>query len=154
MSTRGASLVAQPVAPLHLALDRGDAAGALGMGPGLVLHRGLRPEVERRAHAGTVIRPVTSGAPDPTPLRADVAVVGAGAAGLYAVLAASREGARVALVSRSPLAESASYWAQGGIAAALDDDDSAELHIEDTVRAGRGLGRLSAIGVLCAESPG
>jgi len=96
---------------------------------------------------------VTSGPPDPTPLRADVAVVGAGAAGLYAALAASREGARVALVSRSPLAESASYWAQGGIAAALDSGDSVDLHIEDTVKAGRGLGRLSAIGVLCAESP-
>ena len=97
---------------------------------------------------------MTTAPSDPTPLRADVAVVGAGAAGLYAALHASRQGARVALVSRSPLAESASYWAQGGIAAALDDDDSAELHIEDTVRAGRGLGRPSAIGVLCAESPG
>ena len=88
------------------------------------------------------------------PLRADVAVVGAGAAGLYAALVASREGATVALVSRSPLAESASYWAQGGIAAALDDDDSPDLHVRDTVTAGRGLGRRSAIGVLCAESPG
>ena len=97
---------------------------------------------------------MVSGPSDPAPIRADVAVVGAGAAGLYAALVASREGASVALVSRSPLAESASYWAQGGIAAALDDDDSVELHIEDTVRAGRGLGRLSAIGVLCAESPG
>ena len=96
---------------------------------------------------------MANGILDSTPLRADVAVVGAGAAGLYAALTASREGARVALVSRSPLAESASYWAQGGIAAALDADDSAELHIEDTVKAGRGLGRLSAIGVLCAESP-
>jgi L-aspartate oxidase len=91
--------------------------------------------------------------PDSTPLRADVAVVGAGAAGLYAALAASREGATVALVSRSPLAESASYWAQGGIAAALDADDSPALHARDTITAGRGLGRLSAIEVLCAESP-
>jgi L-aspartate oxidase len=96
---------------------------------------------------------VADGVLDSTPLRTDVAVVGAGAAGLYAALTASREGASVALISRSPLAESASYWAQGGIAAALDADDSADLHIEDTVRAGRGLGRLSAIGVLCAESP-
>jgi L-aspartate oxidase len=80
-------------------------------------------------------------------------VVGAGAAGLYAALAASREGATVALVSRSPLAESASYWAQGGIAAALDDDDSAALHVLDTVNAGRGLGRMAAIEVLCHESP-
>jgi L-aspartate oxidase len=91
---------------------------------------------------------------DPTPLRADVAVIGAGAAGLYAALTASREGARVALVSRSPLAESASYWAQGGIAAALAGDDTAELHVGDTLTAGRGLARESAVRVLCAESPG
>jgi L-aspartate oxidase len=90
---------------------------------------------------------------DSAPLRADVAVVGAGAAGLYAALAASREGASVALVSRSPLAESASYWAQGGIAAALDQDDSPSQHARDTVTAGRGLGRESAIEVLCDESP-
>ena len=55
------------------------------------------------------------------PLRTDVAVVGAGAAGLYAALVAADEGASVALVSRSPLAQTASYWAQGGIAAALAD---------------------------------
>jgi L-aspartate oxidase len=41
-------------------------------------------------------------------LRADVAVVGAGAAGLYAALSAAEEGARVVLVGRSPLAQTAS----------------------------------------------
>jgi L-aspartate oxidase len=80
-------------------------------------------------------------------------VVGAGAAGLYAALSASRRGARVVLVSRSPLAESASYWAQGGIAAALAEGDSPELHLEDTLRAGRGAGRPSAARVLCEGSP-
>jgi L-aspartate oxidase len=88
------------------------------------------------------------------PLRVDVAVVGAGAAGLYAALTAAAEGARVALVSRSPLAQTASFWAQGGIAAALADDDSAELHIEDTLAAGRDFARASAVRVLCEESPG
>jgi L-aspartate oxidase len=88
-----------------------------------------------------------------TPLRADVAVVGAGAAGLYTALVAARAGARVALVSRSPLAESASYWAQGGIAAALASDDSAERHAADTIAAGRGIARRSAVETLCAESP-
>ena len=93
--------------------------------------------------------------PEPTtePLRADVAVVGAGAAGLYAALTASRQGARVVLVSRSPLAGSASYWAQGGIAAALAEDDSPERHLDDTLTAGRGLSRPSAARVLCDESP-
>ena len=87
------------------------------------------------------------------PIRTDVAVVGAGAAGLYAALVAAREGTRVALVSRSPLAQTASFWAQGGIAAALADDDSPELHIEDTLVAGRDLARESAVRVLCEDSP-
>jgi L-aspartate oxidase len=86
-------------------------------------------------------------------MRVDMAVVGAGAAGLYAALVAAREGARVALVSRSPLAESASYWAQGGIAAALDEDDSPERHLADTVAAARGAARESAVRVLSEESP-
>ena len=87
------------------------------------------------------------------PLRTDVAVVGAGAAGLYAALVAAWEGASVALVSRSPLAQTASYWAQGGIAAALAVGDSREQHAEDTLAAGREAGRASAIRVLCDESP-
>lgn len=86
------------------------------------------------------------------PLRVDVAVVGAGGAGLYTALVAAEQGARVALVSRSPLAQSASYWAQGGIAAALAADDSPALHLEDTVAAGRGMVRESAARVLCEQS--
>jgi L-aspartate oxidase len=82
----------------------------------------------------------------------DVCVVGAGAAGLDTALCASREGARVTLVSATTLAESSSYWAQGGLAAALSDEDSAELHLADTVAAGRGMARLSAARVLCAEA--
>jgi L-aspartate oxidase len=88
------------------------------------------------------------------PLRTDVAVVGAGAAGLYAALVAAGEGASVALVSRSPLAQTASYWAQGGIAAALAAGDSPAQHAEDTLAAGRRAARASAVRVLCEESPG
>jgi L-aspartate oxidase len=90
---------------------------------------------------------------DPTTLRTDVTVVGAGAAGLFAALAAARDGARVALVSRSPLAESASYWAQGGIAAALAFEDSPELHAADTIAAARGVAKESAVQALCEDSP-
>jgi L-aspartate oxidase len=90
------------------------------------------------------------GAPD---FEVDLAVVGAGAAGLYAALCAAREGARVVLVSASPLAQTASYWAQGGLAAALAADDSRELHLRDTERAGRGAVRRSAAEVLVAEAP-
>ena len=85
--------------------------------------------------------------------RADVAVVGAGAAGLYAAICAARQGASVVLVSATPLAQTASYWAQGGIAAALAADDSPELHLEDTERAGRGLVRRSAAEILVTEAP-
>ncbi len=84
---------------------------------------------------------------------ADVLVVGAGAAGLYAALSASRVGASVLLVSATPLAETASYWAQGGIAAALAVDDSPEQHLADTVAAGRGLVRQSAARTLVDEAP-
>jgi L-aspartate oxidase len=87
------------------------------------------------------------------PIRTDVAVVGAGAAGLYAALVAAEQGARVALVSRSPLAQTASYWAQGGIAAALAAGDSPAQHAEDTVAAGREISRPSAVQVLCEDSP-
>jgi L-aspartate oxidase len=84
---------------------------------------------------------------------ADVAVVGAGAAGLYAALCAAREHANVTLVSATPLAQTASYWAQGGLAAAIGDDDSEELHLADTERAGRGLVRRSAAEILVREAP-
>jgi L-aspartate oxidase len=85
--------------------------------------------------------------------RSDLVVVGAGAAGLFACLCAAREGARVALVSARPLAETASYWAQGGLAAALAVDDSPERHLQDTLDAGRGLVRRSAAEVLTEEAP-
>jgi L-aspartate oxidase len=87
------------------------------------------------------------------PRAADIAVVGAGAAGLYAALCAAREGATVALVSATPLAQTASYWAQGGLAAALAADDSFELHLRDTELAGRELVRRSAAEVLVREAP-
>ncbi len=83
----------------------------------------------------------------------DVVVVGAGAAGLYAALCAAREGGRVALLSALPLAQTASYWAQGGLAAVLSADDSVELHLGDTERAGRGAVRRSAAQVLVEEAP-
>jgi L-aspartate oxidase len=84
----------------------------------------------------------------------DVAVVGGGAAGLFVALHAGEAGASTALVSRKPLAESASYRAQGGLAAALAPDDSPERHAADTLAAGRGLCRRSAVDALVREAPG
>src|SRR6201996_4459163 len=82
-----------------------------------------------------------------------VAVIGAGAAGLYTALCAARSGAAVTLVSATPLAGASSYWAQGGLAAALAAGDSAELHLQDTIVAGRGAVRESAARVLVDEAP-
>src|SRR5689334_17284418 len=82
-----------------------------------------------------------------------VAVVGAGAAGLYTALCASRHGATVTLISGPPLAGSSSWWAQGGLAAAMSADDSPERHLQDTITAGRGAVRESAARVLCDEAP-
>jgi L-aspartate oxidase len=94
-----------------------------------------------------------SARPTAASLEADIAVVGAGAAGLYSALCAARSGARVTLVSATPLAQTASYWAQGGLAAALGPDDSLELHLRDTERAGRALVRRSAAETLAREAP-
>ena len=84
----------------------------------------------------------------------DLVVVGGGAAGLYSALTAADAGSRVGMVLRKPLSESSSFWAQGGLAAAIGDDDSPELHVEDTVAAGRGACRRSAAELLAREAPG
>jgi L-aspartate oxidase len=81
-----------------------------------------------------------------------VAVVGGGVAGFTAALQAARE-ARVVLLSKGPIAASSSYLAQGGIAAAVGDGDAPELHAADTLRAGRGLCRPSAVTTLTEEAP-
>jgi L-aspartate oxidase len=88
-----------------------------------------------------------------SPIEAELAVIGAGAAGLYVALEAATAGARVALISATSLAQTASYWAQGGLAAALAPGDSPQLHQSDTERAGRALVRPSAAAVLCGEAP-
>ena len=80
-------------------------------------------------------------------------MVGGGAAGLWTALRAAERGGRVCLVSRTPLSQSASFWAQGGLAAALEPGDSPESHAADTIAAGRGLCRPAAVRVLAEESP-
>lgn len=65
----------------------------------------------------------------------DVLIIGSGLAGQSAALRLARH-CRVALVSKRALEDSASGWAQGGIAAVLDSQDSIEAHIRDTLVAG------------------
>ena len=67
----------------------------------------------------------------------DLLVVGGGVAGLTAALCAAAEG-EVLVLTKGPLLSSNSQLAQGGIAAAVGDDDSPSLHAEDTLRSGRG----------------
>lgn len=88
------------------------------------------------------------------PERVDLVVVGGGAAGLHTALRAAEAGGKVCLVSRKPLSESSSFWAQGGLAAAIGRDDSAELHSADTITAGRASSRRSAAELLATEAPG
>src|ERR1043166_6876817 len=83
----------------------------------------------------------------------DLAIVGSGIAGLFAALTAAAEGGRVLVLSKAPVGASSSYLAQGGVAAATGPDDSPRAHAEDTVRAGRGLSRPSAVKVLAEEAP-
>jgi L-aspartate oxidase len=68
----------------------------------------------------------------------DAIVLGSGLAGLSVALRLA-ETQRVALVTKRTLDDSATAWAQGGIAAVLDDTDSVEAHIQDTFTAGAGL---------------
>ncbi|MGK7901569.1 MAG: L-aspartate oxidase [Hormoscilla sp.] len=82
----------------------------------------------------------------------DIIVVGSGAAGLYASLCLP-ECYRVALVTKDKLRTGSSKWAQGGIAAAIADDDSPQLHLEDTLKAGVGLCDRAAVEFLVEHAP-
>ncbi|NJP10516.1 MAG: L-aspartate oxidase [Leptolyngbyaceae cyanobacterium RU_5_1] len=86
------------------------------------------------------------------PNRFDVLVIGAGAAGLYTALCLPSH-LNVGLVTKEPLSLSASDWAQGGIAAAMDPQDSPELHIKDTLQAGAGLCDYGAVKFLVEQAP-
>jgi L-aspartate oxidase len=81
----------------------------------------------------------------------DVLVIGAGAAGLYSALCLPSTLA-VGLVTKDTLALSASDWAQGGIAAALAPDDSPDLHVVDTLKAGAGLCDRNAVELLVNQA--
>ncbi|MDD4227254.1 MAG: L-aspartate oxidase [Mariniphaga sp.] len=83
-------------------------------------------------------------------LEYDTVVVGSGLAGLAAAFHSSKFG-HVAIVTKSELDTSNSYYAQGGIAAAIGSGDSPELHMQDTLSAGRGLCDEDAVRIMVTE---
>lgn len=85
--------------------------------------------------------------------RADAIVVGSGVAGLTSALHLRDVGLRVLLVTKAQIDEGSTRWAQGGIAAALSDEDSPEDHMSDTMIAGAGLCDPEAVTVLVTEGP-
>lgn len=80
----------------------------------------------------------------------DVLIIGSGAAGLRAALAAS-EHANVTLITKTTLTESNTHYAQGGIAVAMNLDDTIALHIKDTTAAGAGLCDADAVEMMVSE---
>jgi L-aspartate oxidase len=88
----------------------------------------------------------------PTSKEADFLVIGAGIAGLRAAIELARAG-RVRVLAKRQVTESNTQYAQGGIAAALSDEDEISLHLQDTLNAGDGLVDPEAARVLVEEGP-
>ncbi|MGO2498668.1 MAG: FAD-dependent oxidoreductase, partial [Vibrio litoralis] len=74
----------------------------------------------------------------------DVLVIGSGAAGLSLALRVAPHG-KVIVLSKGPRNEGSTYYAQGGIAAVFDEEDSVESHIDDTLIAGAGICEKDAV---------
>src|SRR5262249_13706944 len=82
----------------------------------------------------------------------DFLVIGAGVAGMRAAIELAQAGT-VLIVAKDSLQESSSEYAQGGIAAALSDDDEVSLHEQDTLLAGDGLSNPAAVRTLVEDGP-
>ena len=82
----------------------------------------------------------------------DVLIIGSGAAGLSLALRLG-PALRIAVLSKGALTEASTYYAQGGVAAVLDETDSTELHVQDTLIAGAGLCHQDAVEFTVANGP-
>jgi len=95
---------------------------------------------------------VTTGAPSPELREFDFLVIGSGIAGLFFAIRAAEAG-RVGIITKKRAADSATNWAQGGIAAVESMDDSFEEHVQDTLRAGAGLCDESVVRFVVERGP-
>ena len=89
----------------------------------------------------------------PAPLSFDVLVIGSGASGLAAALSAETTGARVALATKGSIQACNSAKAQGGIQAAVGEDDSPDLHAADVVKSSHETANPRLVEVLTTEAP-
>ena len=83
----------------------------------------------------------------------DVLVIGGGVAGLRAAIAAADQGRDVILLAKDTVAESNTWYAQGGIAAVLSPLDSVDAHVADTMAVGAGLCNEKAVRLAVSEGP-
>lgn len=86
------------------------------------------------------------------PPQTDFLVIGSGIAGLFFSLKVAEHG-RVALVTKKQTVESNTNYAQGGIASVFSDDDSMQLHRDDTIQAGAGLCHTDIVDIVVREGP-
>ncbi len=85
-------------------------------------------------------------------LKTDILVIGSGIAGLWYAYKIADFGS-VLLITKKESSESNTNYAQGGIAAAVGEDDLPTIHYEDTVKAGEGLAKENIVKIVCEEGP-
>ncbi|WP_321963378.1 FAD-dependent oxidoreductase [Paraburkholderia sp. J7] len=126
-----------------------NARAALAVG----VNRGesCQPDLARQLQANALIDDVDlAGA---QLVHTDVLVVGGGGAGCAAALTAAKEGAQVMLACKLRLGDSNTVMAEGGIQAAVGEDDSPQLHFEDTLRAGHFCGDPELVAQMVMDGP-
>ena len=86
-------------------------------------------------------------------LHCDALIIGSGIAGLYLAYQLAEDGQDVILITKEKLENNATYYAQGGVASVITEEDSTQNHYEDTLTAGAGLCNPEAVRVLVEEGP-